>query len=232
MFHFKQFSVRHDRCAMKVGTDGVLLGAWADVENKASILDVGTGTGLIALMAAQRNPLAYITAIDIDIDAVEQARENVEASPWNDRIRVLSCDFCHPFETFHDERFDLIVSNPPFFKEQVHSDDTQRNLARSADALPLKTLLANAARLLAPDGILSLILPAQVVDEAIGEGALCGLYLSRRCTMRAKATKPSKRTLLEFSKSMKNTENSELILTDADNQRSDEYRILTEAFYL
>ena len=231
MFHFKQFSVRHDRCAMKVGTDGVLLGAWCDVGNRQRILDVGTGTGLIALMVAQRNAEAQITAIDIDQDAVEQARENVEASPWNDRIAIRQCDFTSPSE-IHGDRFDLIVSNPPFFKEQVHSDDEKRDIARSSDALPLKALIGNAASLLTEDGILSLILPSQVVDEAIGEAALCGLYLSRRCAVRTKASKPSKRSLLEFSKSIKNTEISELVLNDADNLRSNNYRILTEEFYL
>lgn len=128
-FSFKQFTVYHDRCAMKVGTDGVLLGAWADVVSARNILDIGTGTGLISLMMAQRCN-ARIRAVDIDADAVEQARGNVAASPWQDRIEVELQDICH----FTSETlFDVIVSNPPYFTDSLKCPGKQRNIARHTD---------------------------------------------------------------------------------------------------
>ena len=137
---------------MKVGTDGVLLGAWTQVPEKGQILDVGTGTGLIALMLAQRSPNTEILGVDIDADAVEQAIENTVASPWGARIQIMQMDFKYPTQ-LQGRMFDLIVSNPPFFKEKVFSNDSKRNMARSAELLPLETLFANAEPLLAEEGM-------------------------------------------------------------------------------
>lgn len=134
-FKFKQFTVYHDRCAMKVGTDGVLLGAWAQVDNARRILDVGTGTGLIALMTAQRSQ-AHIMGIDIDEKAVGQAEENVKASPWKERISICRKDVMQMCREV-DGTFDAIVSNPPYFVENVHCPDARRNVARHTGVLPL-----------------------------------------------------------------------------------------------
>jgi len=133
-FQFKQFTVWHDKCAMKVGTDGVLLGAWADMEQARSILDVGTGSGLIALMAAQRNLTAAITAIDIDESAIIQARENFDRSPWVNRLTAEPISL-EDFAGSTDAMFDVIVSNPPYFHQSLHSPDKKRTLARHS-ALP------------------------------------------------------------------------------------------------
>lgn len=142
-FKFKQFTVYHDKCAMKVGTDGVLLGAWCDVAGARRVLDVGTGTGLIALMIAQRSE-ARITALDVDAAAVEQARENCSASPWAERIDVEQADFC---SYRPDALFDCIVSNPPYFVEDVHCPDKQRNMARHTAGLTFSSLLERVGAL-------------------------------------------------------------------------------------
>lgn len=149
-FKFKQFTVYHDRCAMKVGTDGVLLGAWAQVDNARRILDVGTGTGLIALMTAQRSQ-AHIMGIDIDEKAVGQAEENVKASPWKERISICRKDVMQMCREV-DGTFDAIVSNPPYFVENVHCPDARRNVARHTGGLTFGELLAAVERLLADDG--------------------------------------------------------------------------------
>ncbi|MDR0892473.1 MAG: methyltransferase, partial [Mediterranea sp.] len=149
-FQFKQFTVWHDKCAMKVGTDGVLLGAWASVAGARRLLDVGTGTGLIALMLAQRcDADARLVALDIDALAVEQARGNVAASLWSDRIEVLEADFkqYHP-----DVKFDVVVSNPPYFTEALACPDPQRNMARHNDSLSYGKLLEGVAKFLSQEG--------------------------------------------------------------------------------
>ena len=143
-FLFKQFIVHHDRCAMKVGTDGVLLGAWAPVDQAHTALDVGTGTGLVALQLAQRNPHLRVTAVEIDAPAAAQAAENVAGSPWPDRIEVVCADF-NDFQP--DGRFDLIVSNPPYFVDALPCPDRQRNTARHAGGLNYDLLFRRSARL-------------------------------------------------------------------------------------
>ena len=230
-FRFKQFTIRQDRCAMKVGTDGVLLGAWADVDGKKQLLDVGTGTGLIALMMAQRNAEAKIWGIDVDDAAVEQARENRDECPWTDRIAILNCDFCYPF-VLEDYQFDAIVSNPPFYKAQVYAPDSQRDMARRSEVLPMDQLMRNAANLLSPDGSLSLILPFADVNDAVGEAAVNGLYLKRRCDVVTTEGKSPKRSLLEFSKIIEPAVVSFITIYDKNHQYTDEFRRLTEPFYL
>lgn len=216
---------------MKVGTDGVLLGAWAAVDGKKQLLDVGTGTGLIALMMAQRNPNAKIWGIDVDDAAVEQARENRDECPWTDRIAILNCDFCYPF-VLEGYQFDAIVSNPPFYKAQVYAPDSQRDMARRSEALPLDVLMRNAASMLAADGSLSLILPFADVNDAVGEAAVNGLYLKRRCDVVTTAGKSPKRSMLEFSRIMKPTAVTSITIYDENHQYTDEFKRLTGAFYL
>ena len=224
MFRFRQFSVRHDRCGMKVGTDGVLLGAWAGVDGAGTALDIGTGTGLIALMLAQRNAAVRVLGIDIDGDAVVQARENVAESPWPDRIDIRQADFCQ--DSLQGMQFDLIVSNPPFFQEDTACPDFRRDQARHSSSLPMPILIQRAAGLLSEEGCLCLIVPATAHAEVIGEAAANRLYLCRRTDIKTTPRKPPRRTLLEFSRRMVGCEHSVLTLN------SEAYQVLTGEFYL
>ena len=228
-FTFKQFTIRHDRCAMKVGTDGVLLGAWTDVNHSHRTLDIGTGTGLIALMLAQRCPQALITAIDIDAEAVGQARENVQSSPWKDRVEVLLQDIC-TFST--DQRFDTIVSNPPYFIDSLKCPDDQRNTARHTDTLDAERLLANVARLLTDDGRFSIILPAEQTDLLIQTACNQGLYPSRQTAVITRPGLPPKRILMEFRKTKEAFQPDELVIELERHVYSEGYIALTKDFYL
>lgn len=227
-FEFKQFVVKHDRCAMKVGTDGVLLGAWADVVQARRVLDIGTGTGLIALMAAQRSLEAQIDAIDIDDGAVEQAVGNVSESPWKDRIRVWKEDV----RTMRsNEEYDAIVSNPPFFTESVYCPDEKRNAARHADGLGFNELLDAVARLLAANGTFSVVLPSNACDAFVSQAALSHLYIHRFTWVHTKATATPKRVLVEFGRDIRVWMEDRLVIMDGGTY-SAEYRNLTQDFYL
>ncbi len=175
IFRFKQFSVRHDRCAMKVGTDGVLLGAWGAVEGKR-ILDIGTGTGLIALMAAQRNPEADVLGIDIDESAVAQASENVAESPFSRQIECILQDVL----TFESEApFDAILCNPPFFTEDTLPDNRSRALARNNKCLPFPQLIRKVAVLLAENGTFSRKPPRRTLLEFSRQNRSCEMLTLR-----------------------------------------------------
>lgn len=227
-FRFKQFCIHHDRCAMKVGTDGVLLGAWGCVEGRR-ILDIGTGTGLIALMAAQRNPEAKVWGIDIDAEAVFQARENIAESPFCSRIECILQDVL-AFET--GELFDAILCNPPFFTEDTLPDDKSRALARNNKNLPFPLLINKVAELLADDGVFSLVVPSGLVQEIVGLCLENGLHLVRRCQVHTTAQKPPRRTLLAFSRQNLKCDEQVLCLMDKDGSRSPQYQELTNDFYL
>lgn len=229
-FHFKQFSIRHELCAMKVGTDGVLLGAWADCIHTFNILDVGTGSGILAMMAAQRNPNAMITAIDIEPMAVEQARINAEASLWHNRIHVEQADIRQwPSE----ETFDCILCNPPFYSNGMLSPQAQRNQARQTSCLSFEDLIASCAKRLSEEGSFHVIIPAESADHFIQTCWENDLFLKRKVWVFTKENKPSKRILLEFSHTRGDFPLSEkLILKDAENEPTDEYKKLTGDFYL
>ena len=227
-FRFKQFTVYHDRCAMKVGTDGVLLGAWARVSQARHILDIGTGTGLIALMLAQRSD-AMITAIDIDEGAVAQATDNAGNSPWTSRIRVLQQDLCQ-YAT--DQRFDVIVSNPPYFIDSLKCPDNQRNTARHTDTLDASRLLCKASELLHPEGHLSLIIPVEQVLQIQRLGEECGLYLTRHTAVITRPGLSPKRALLEFRKTNGTCQTDELVIELDRHIYSEDYIALTREFYL
>ena len=230
LFKFRQFTVWHDRCAMKVGTDGVLLGAWASVDGAANALDVGTGSGLIALMLAQRNTELRVTGVDIDSDAVAQARENFLRSPFASRLTVLEADFTAPFP--YDLKYDVIVSNPPFYVEDVHSPDSRRNQARSESSLPFATLVDRAAELLSPQGKFDVVVPASAVPDIVLSASAHCLHLLRRTDVHTTERKPPKRTLLEFSRSDEPSVCSKLVIHDAAGGYSLQYRQLTQDFYL
>ena len=227
-FRFKQFCIRHDRCAMKVGTDGVLLGAWGCVEGKR-ILDIGTGTGIIALMAAQRNPEAEVLGIDVDEAAVLQAKENIAESSFYSRIECILQDVLE-FEA--ETLFDSILCNPPFFTEDTLPDDKGRALARNNKSLPFPQLIKKVASLLAEDGRFSVIIPHNLMQEFVGLCLNEHLYMERRCIVRTKANKPPRRVLLTFSQKTSCTKEQELCLTNDDGTRSEAYKTLTKDFYL
>lgn len=196
MFEFKQFSVDDALCAMKVGTDGVLLGAWADVAASRRILDLGTGSGLIALMVAQRSAEAEILGIDVDADAVSQARRNFELSPWSERLTAEHCDvrmLCT------EQRFDHIVSNPPYFVETIESPNASRATARHSRHLGFRDIVDAAERLLVEGGRLSVILPTDVAAMFRRE-AFEHLWLVRQMDISTKPGEAPRRTMMEFRK--------------------------------
>lgn len=226
-FEFKHFKVFQDLCAMKVGTDGVLLGAWA--RGGRRILDVGTGSGLIALMMAQRYGEAIVTAIDIDDAACHQAEINVRTSSFSDRIEIENT----AIQQFSDECFDSIVCNPPFFKDSLTCPDARRTLARHSATLTAADLMNHAARLLQQNGELSVIIPATLRSEYEGEALFAGLHPSRVCMLRTVERKSASRCLLAWRKGVvKAVEEEQAWLNDNDGQRSEWYKRLTSEFYL
>ena len=228
-FTFKQFTIRHDRCAMKVGTDGVLLGAWVNLSNSHHILDIGTGTGLIALMMAQRCNDCDITAIDIDTEAVSQANENIQASPWKEKVIAMQQDI----RTYKPNvLFDTIVSNPPYFINSLKSSDAQRNTARHTDSLSAEDLMRKTAELLTEEGHFSIILPSEQIEELIQIGERVGLYPSRRTHVITRPGLSPKRTLVEFCKRNTSYQTDELIVELDRHVYSEEYIALTRDFYL
>lgn len=213
---------------MKVGTDGVLLGAWVNTEGVSNVLDIGTGSGLVALMLAQRSP-ARILGIDIDEQAVGQARENMLLSPWGNRLAAQVQDVRYWKST---PEFDLIVSNPPFFTQRVYCDDALRNAARHTSDLSFGELIGAVAQLLSGQGRFAVILPAAESDTFIGLAAANGLYLSR-CTW--VCTKPgvrAKRVLMEFCHSVSPTDASTLLMCDETGQYTGDFIRLVGDYYL
>lgn len=228
LFKFKCFTIKQDQCAMKVGTDGVLLGCWASIRAHARVLDIGTGTGLIALMAAQRGA-NYIDAVEIEPKAAQQAQENIEESPWKNKINVHNCDIGN-FESTH--KYDHILSNPPFYESPLLPPDKARSIARNTLALSPELLAHSVARLLAEKGTFSVILPADSYEKLNTALAGEGLYLNRKTLVNTNKVKPSRRILLEFSRKIMPTTETILTLNDKNGQRTDEYHALTSDFYL
>lgn len=228
-FKFKQFTIYHDKCAMKVGTDGVLLGAWAPVENAKRILDVGTGTGLIALQLAQRNPQAEIVAIEIDPIAAEQAAENVSRSLWADRINVE----CRDFRDYSPEnKFDLIVSNPPYFINALKCPDEQRCTARHTGSLNYTLLFQRSAHLLWEQGGISIIIPSEA-EKAVMDAAWSHKFFPlHRLQVFTKPGKPCRRILLTFGFQEKKCIEENLCIEVEHNEYTAEYIALTKDFYL
>ena len=230
-FSFKQFTVFHDKCAMKVGIDGVLLGAWTPIENARKILDIGTGTGLIALMLAQRSE-AMITGIDIDQSAVLQANENVQTSPWSNRISIFEKSL-QDFTLNSNERFDLIVSNPPYFVNSTKTPVENRTAARHTDLLTHEELIEHSLKLLSPVGRICLILPIIEGQKCIEFAETKHLFCTKQVTVYPKPNVEAKRLLLEFSlvKSAK-SETKITIESETRHQYSTEFTELAKDFYL
>lgn len=195
MFRFKQFTIQQDRSALKVGTDAVLFGAWVDYAGADRILDIGTGTGVLALIAAQRNAEAQVHAIEIDDASAEQAAENAAASPWAGRIRVHRMD---ARRMKADAPFDLILCNPPYYSGTSPATEERGRVAKHSAELSFEELLKAVERLLAPDGRFAVIIPADREAEFVSGSAAIGLRPSRRCALRYVAHRPPKRVLLEL----------------------------------
>ena len=227
-FRFKQFAVEQEDVAMKVGTDGVLLGAWAACDGAKRILDIGTGTGLIALMLAQRNAEAQIHAVEIDETATRRARANFDISPWTERLEVEQTAVQHYSPS---EKFDLIISNPPYFVDSLQCPDAKRTTARHTQDLTFEELDRAVCRLLAEDGIFALILPVNEFEKYL---SLTQLHLVRRCDVHPTTGAAVKRVMAEFAKSKTATLTLENITIEQEcrGDYTDEYRALTKEFYL
>jgi tRNA1Val (adenine37-N6)-methyltransferase len=228
--HFKQFSIHQEKCAHKVGTDGTLLGAWASFENATRVLDIGTGTGLIALMAAQRtSSQTIVEAVELSQAACEQARENISRSPWNDKIKVHHTSIQEFTST---QQFDCIVSNPPYFNNSFKSPNPQRVVPRHTDTLSFESLLLQVKRLLTIGGKFSLILPFTEGLHFIEMAKTHSFFISRQWSFRTRSGKPIERWLLEFSTQYVEIDKGEVLLYNKGDDWSDEYKRLTHEFYL
>lgn len=231
-FTFKQFFVAHDRCAMKVGTDGVLLGAWAPVAGVRRILDIGCGSGLIALMLAQRTPDdVSIDAVELECSAAAQAQENVAASPWAHRIAVHAQDIVSWSEQA-EKRYSLIVSNPPFFTPGMASASVERDTARSTATLDHPTLLRCAAQLIEEEGLFCVVLPADAGENLIALARAEGWHLRYRYDVAPYAQRPPNRLVLGFSPAAGELVQERLAIRDEDKSYSADWLSLVTDFYL
>jgi tRNA1Val (adenine37-N6)-methyltransferase len=234
-FQFKEFTIQQDKSAMKVGTDGVLLGAWCTVDTYPdSILDIGAGTGVIALMLAQRSDAMTIDAVEVDADGYEQTVENFEKSDWGDRL------FCYnaTFQDFADEiaaeeeRYDLIVSNPPFYTDAFESEDEARNKARFTSALSFEDLLVGVSKILSKNGVFSTIIPFKEEVAFIKMAKSYLLFLNKVCRVQGNSTSEVKRSLLSFSFQEMEIQETLLIIEISRHQYTEDYIKLTKDFYL
>ena len=233
-FKFKEFTVAQDRCAMKIGTDGVLLGAWTSLENNPfSILDIGAGTGILALMMAQRSHAELIDALEIDEDAYEQAVENFENSNWGDRLFCYHSAFDEFVEEMKDEdKYDLIISNPPFYSADYQSESKGRNQARFAEALPFNELLEGVSILLAEDGNFNAIIPFSEEKQFIELAQSFNLYPNRITRVQGNKDSELKRSLLSFQFGACTPEIDKLIIEISRHNYTEEYKKLVSPFYL
>lgn len=228
-FQFKKFTIQQNNTAMKVGTDGVLLGAWSTLK-EGNALDIGTGTGLIALMLAQRTKTTLIDAVEIEKSAYAQSLKNVNNSNWSSRITAYNTSI----QNFNsDKKYDLIISNPPFFIDSTKASNGQRNTARHTDKLLFSDLINSVIRLLKIDGIFSLILPTSEAKQFLKLAEVEKLFLNKECIVSPNSSKPAKRVLMEFSFIQKQLITEELTIeTETRHHYAKEYISLTQDFYL
>lgn len=233
VFQFKQFSIQQDKTAMKVGTDGVLLGAWAPVAHDPyNVLDIGAGTGLISLMLAQRCGAEQIDGLEIDADAHEECVENFEASPWGDRLFCYHASLDDFMEEWEEE-YDLIVSNPPFYTEDYTSGDAQRDAARFTTALPFQDLLEASGIILSENGVLAVIIPFKEEANFVALAREEGLFPFKITHVKGTPKSEIKRSLMAFSRFETNDiATNELVIETARHQYTSDYIELTKDFYL
>lgn len=231
MFTFKQFVIHQDQTAMKAGTDGVLLGAWCDISGAYKILDIGTGTGLIALMCAQRALDAAISAIEIDPDACSQAQQNIRESKFGDRISVINSDFRN-YYIANSQKFSHIVSNPPFFTATLGCPDQKRQLARHTLSLPFAELIKGVACMLDMGGKFSVIIPWSEKLDFVRLCALRGLHLCRKTAVISREGNEPIRAMLSFSNIILPLIQNQLIIRDSHGNYTSSYKQLTSDFYL
>lgn len=231
-FQFKEFSIEQDRCAMKIGTDGVLLGAWTSIQDPYAILDIGAGTGILALMLAQRSDAMQIDALEIDEDAYEQCVENFENSPWADRLFCYHAALDEFAEEMEDEKYDLIISNPPFYTEDYKSGDNARNMARFADSLPFEELIKFASELLSDQGSFAVIIPYSEENYFLKLSEKVNLFPNRITRVRGTENTAVKRSLLQLSFTEKPFSSNELILEESRHQYTQNYQKMVAPFYL
>jgi tRNA1Val (adenine37-N6)-methyltransferase len=228
-FQFKHFSIQQENTAMKVGTDGVLLGAWSTIK-AGKVLDIGSGTGLIAIMLAQRNNKLVIDAVELENNAYQEAVENISNCNWSDRITIHHTAIQNYPPT---KKYDIIVSNPPFFIDSTKAPKTERNAARHTDSLSFEDLITSVTQLLKSEGIFSMILPLVEAEFFIDLARQKKLYLTKKCIVKPNPIKPAKRVLMEFSFHQKEILEEELTIeTETRHQYTKEYISLTKEFYL
>ncbi|WP_310994321.1 tRNA1(Val) (adenine(37)-N6)-methyltransferase [Aequorivita marina] len=240
-FKFKQFTIEQDRCAMKIGTDGVLLGAWVALKNNPfAILDIGAGTGIIALQLAQRSKAELIDALEIDDQAYEQCVDNFENSPWGDRLFCYHASLAAFVEEIED-KYDLIISNPPFYSPPLPAEPSskedkvisaERKLARFNDALPFEELINSASQLLSENGVFAVILPRKEEEKFITIASEANLFPKRICRVRGNKTSEEKRSMIEFSFNKADQKIENLTIETARHDYTDEYTNLVKDFYL
>lgn len=233
IFKFKMFAIQQDRCAMKVGTDSVLLGAWCPIDNHPfSVLDIGAGTGILSLMIAQRSHAEQIDALEIDEDAHEQCVENFENSPWGDRLFCFHAGLDEFVEEPEDE-YDLIISNPPFYSEDYKTENSSRDLARFQDAMPFEELVEAADLLLSENGIFAVIIPYKEEEKFIGLCAEVELFPVKVTRVKGTPNTEIKRSLLAFKRyELPVLEADELVIEINRHDYTDAYIELTKDFYL
>lgn len=231
-FKFKKFIINQDRCAMKVGTDAVLLGAWISLEhNPYSILDIGSGTGIISLMLAQRSQAETIDAIEIDEEAYEQCVENFENSPWSDRLFCFHASLLEFTEEIED-KYALIVSNPPFYTADYKTENVQRDIARFSDALPFEHLVESVSKLLTDEGVFSVIIPFEEEESFKDLATKVNLFPNKILHVSSNPSSKIKRSLISFSYSNTSVNTRELIIETSRHQYTQDYINLTKDFYL
>lgn len=232
MFHFKKFSINDSKAAMKIGTDAVLLGAWTPCGGETRILDIGTGSGILALMMAQRNSNAEIDAVEIDSDAASLAKGNVDHSPWCDRIQIFNSSL-QDFSSGNRCLYSLIISNPPFFTDSLKAPDKARNLARHNDSLPVKELLECSSEMLTKNGKASFIITADAYKNWKNEASKQQLFPEYVTWVKSSAANKPHRAMVVFShKNQITFTENELIIYSMEKIHSPEYRKLTSDFYL
>ena len=228
VFRFKQFSVKQEYSAMKVGTDAMLLGSLVQLDNPTSILDVGSGTGVISLMLAQRYMGASIRGIEVDEPSNLESEANYQDSPWNDRLSAVQCDFLL-YET--DQKFDSIISNPPYYQTRLENEDARKSQARHESALPVAGMVKKVSELLSDNGSFWVIIPQEVVTTWEQNTSKFDLSVATKISIKGKEDGPIKRLVLEFRKEQLTQEERELTIRSAEGKYTDQYIELTKDYH-